>query len=285
MQPEDIGRIVSASDPKISPDGRMVAYVVTGSTSRPTGTAAPSGWRRPTDRRRRTSSPRASTATAARVVAGRAAPGLHQPASEDKDGKRKGTLHVRRCPSPARSSRWPSGTRLRGAGLVARRRPPRVHRPGAPVDEDDDRKRPPRKIDRLFTRLDRVGWTIDRPTHLRGAGRRLGPAAAVTGGPVRATQRRVVAGRHPARVRVGPPRGLGPRRGERPLHPRRRRPGDGRRRPARAPPADRAPTELVAPVLVAGRRPHRRADLRHADAALFATGRPSSTWRPATTPC
>ena len=28
MQPDDIGRIVSASDPKISPDGSTVAYVV-----------------------------------------------------------------------------------------------------------------------------------------------------------------------------------------------------------------------------------------------------------------
>ena len=34
------------------------------------------------------------------------------------------------------------------------------------TDGDDDAARPPRKIDRLFPRLDSYGWTIDRPSQL-----------------------------------------------------------------------------------------------------------------------
>lgn len=34
------------------------------------------------------------------------------------------------------------------------------------VDGDDDAARPPRRIDRLFPRLDSYGWTIDRPAQL-----------------------------------------------------------------------------------------------------------------------
>ena len=267
MEPDDIGRIVSAADPKVSPDGRRSPTSSAGSTWRRTATAAPSGWPRPTAPRRRTSSPRASTATAARVVAGRAPAGVHQPAAADRRAAQGHAARRAGRRSRARSSR--SAERDEGFGelaLVARTAPPRVHLAGATTAtrRATTTARPPRKIDRLFSRLDSDGWTIDRPQqHLRGAGRRLRRAAARR----QAARTRTAArrGRRTARRsrRVRPPRGLGPRPGERHLRGRRRRAGgdDGE---VPEPTRLTAPTALVDPSWSARRRAHRRAHLRHA---------------------
>ena len=64
MRPEDVYALTSVGDPRLSPDGRRVAYVVSRIDERRTPTAARSGSRRSTAPRSRDSSPRASGATA-----------------------------------------------------------------------------------------------------------------------------------------------------------------------------------------------------------------------------
>jgi dipeptidyl aminopeptidase/acylaminoacyl peptidase len=165
VQPADIGRLVSVADPKVSPDGRTVAFVVTrvdlernryrsavwlaavdGSTPPYPLTAGEHGDGQPTwspDGRRLAFTSRRS----------------------DEEGV--STLHVipvggpgetlTLCERPERIGRpvWsPDGTRIAFASR---------ERTGRYADGDDERSRPPRRIDQLFSRVDGEGWTIDRP--------------------------------------------------------------------------------------------------------------------------
>lgn len=165
MKPSDIGDLVEVSDPRVSPDGRTVAFVFT--TVDVPGNADPSGiWvcgiddRLPlcpfTEGRRRERTPRWSPNgewlafvahpddTGARLCISRV------------DGGAPVELVV--WPEDIEDLIWtPDGERL---VFTARERDePRY----APTKDKD---RPARRIDRLSYRLDSVGWTIDRPKHV-----------------------------------------------------------------------------------------------------------------------
>ena len=162
MQPADIGRLITVADSKVSPDGRRVAFVVTRvdlEANRYRSTV----WLAAADG----SSPYPLTS------------GEHgdgQPAWSP-DGRRlaftrqredgDSSLHVLPMDGPGETvticvrpeaigqPAWsPDGTRL---AFASRERTSRYS------EGDDDRARPPRRIDRLFSRLDDVGWIVDRP--------------------------------------------------------------------------------------------------------------------------
>ncbi|MHA6631549.1 S9 family peptidase [Pseudonocardia sichuanensis] len=163
MQPADIGRLVTVADPKVSPDGRRAAFVVT---------------------RVDLEGNRYRSAVWLAAVDGSSPPfpltaGEHgdgQPAWSP-DGRRLaftrrhedggGSLHVLPVEGPGETvtvcarpeaigvPAWsPDGTLL---AFASRERASRY------TEGDDDRARPPRRIDRLFSRLDGEGWIIDRP--------------------------------------------------------------------------------------------------------------------------
>jgi dipeptidyl aminopeptidase/acylaminoacyl peptidase len=161
--PADIARLVTVADPKVSPDGRWVAFVVTHVVLEAN---------------------RYRSAVWLAAVDGATPPypltaGEHrdgQPAWSP-DGRRlaftrsgeggEGSLHVLPMDGPGETVTisvrpeaigppvWsPDGARL---AFASRERASRY------AEGEDDRARPPRRIDRLFSRLDNVGWIIDRP--------------------------------------------------------------------------------------------------------------------------
>ncbi|MBW0116930.1 S9 family peptidase, partial [Pseudonocardia sp. KRD-169] len=161
MQPADIARIVSVSAPALSPDGRRVAFTVTrvdlaanryrsavwladvdGGTAPYPITSGDDGNPRWSPDGRRLAFTRADDdgGGSLRVV---------------PVGGPGETVTVCARPEAVESPAWsPDGTRI---AFASRERAKRYGQ------GDDERARPPRRIDRLFSRVDGTGWTIDRP--------------------------------------------------------------------------------------------------------------------------
>ncbi|MEO6121615.1 MAG: S9 family peptidase [Acidimicrobiales bacterium] len=184
MVPTDIAAVVSASDPRVSPDGSQVAFVVT-RVDHAANEYRSAIWLAATDGPGRA---RPFTAGDRRDVRPRWAPDGRDLAFVSHRADGGSTLHVlpvaaggetvtvATWPEEIEALAWsPDGTSL---AFLARQR-----------DEDrygheHERDQPPRRIDRLFFRHDTVGWTVDRPRHLfvvtaDGSG----PPRAVSEGP------------------------------------------------------------------------------------------------------
>ncbi|MEE9414977.1 MAG: S9 family peptidase [Acidimicrobiales bacterium] len=174
MKPDDIASMVWAGDPQISPDGTQVAYVVTRTAAKANEyrsqiwLAATDGSALPqplTAGEVADSQPRWSP-DGSRIAFTSKRPGPKSSGS----GKNKpaASLHVLPATGPGETVtlatspegfdalEWsPDGTKL---VYVQRTRHERY--------EADEASQEPRNITHLFSRLDSVGWTVDRPAHI-----------------------------------------------------------------------------------------------------------------------
>ena len=169
MKPEDVYALTSVGDPRLSPDGRRVAYVVSRTDEEGNAyrtaiwVAALDGSEEPrqfTSGERNDGSPRWSPdGRWLAFVSNR---------EGDDEKKAKGQLYV--LPADGGEPRkltdgkesvesltWsPDSSRI----AFARRVPDEAY------EEEDDRKRAPRRFTRVFFKLDSVGWIGDRRKHV-----------------------------------------------------------------------------------------------------------------------
>ena len=163
--PEDIYSLKWAGDPRISPDGQRIAYVVT-SIDKEDNEYRPQIWMadvgqaaepRPfSSGKHKESQPRWSPdGKRIAFVAHHSDDGGELMLIPSDGGEAKEILHL---PESIADLSWsPDGTRI---AFLARARNEEFY------GKEKDKDRPPRRINRLFYRLDNVGWTIDRPTQL-----------------------------------------------------------------------------------------------------------------------
>jgi dipeptidyl aminopeptidase/acylaminoacyl peptidase len=169
MRPEDVYALTSVGDPRLSPDGRRVAYGVN-RIDREANAYRTAIWVAPLDG---STEPRQFTSGERSDHSPRWSPDgslLAFVSNRDGDDEKKahGELYVmpanggeaRRLTEgkeSVESIAWsPDSRRIAFARRVR----------DEAYDEEDDRRRPPRRFDRLYFKLDSVGWTGDRRKHL-----------------------------------------------------------------------------------------------------------------------
>jgi dipeptidyl aminopeptidase/acylaminoacyl peptidase len=166
MQPDDVYELTGVGDPRISPDGNRVAYVVT-TADRDKGDYRSAVWVAPLDG---SEEPRRFTSGEKRDGSPRWSPDGRWLAfvSNRGDDKAQGQLYV--IPAEGGEARrltelkesvgdvaWsPDSTRLAFKSRVR----------DEAYEEEDEKKRKPRRFTRIVQKLDSVGWTGDRRTHV-----------------------------------------------------------------------------------------------------------------------
>lgn len=164
MQPADVADLIDVGEPRLSPDGALVAFTVT-TVDCEINDYRSRVWLAAADG---STPPRPLTSGACRDHGPRWSPDGRwlSFASTTDDGTTLNILPVdgvgdTRCVASSKEevaeSAWsPDGSRI---AYITRVRDPRY-------DHEKPKDQPARRIDRFFFRLDTVGWTIDRPAHV-----------------------------------------------------------------------------------------------------------------------
>ena len=166
MAPEDVYRLTGAADPRLHPDGVRVAFVVW-SIDEEDRDYRSAIWLATVDA---SAQPRKLTAGQQRDSSPRWSPDGTQLAFTSSRGEEKSPAQIYVLPleggepvkltdldeDPGQIAWSPDGSRI---AFTARVR-------GAAYEEEDERKRPPRRFTRVSYKLDNVGWTGDRRQHL-----------------------------------------------------------------------------------------------------------------------
>jgi dipeptidyl aminopeptidase/acylaminoacyl peptidase len=182
MRPEDVFDLTNVSDPRISPDGARVAYVVA-SGDRETNDYRSAVWvqalagdapaRRLTAGERRDASPRWS-------------PDGRWLAFTSTRGPDKTTAQLYVLPAEGGEARKLSDTKEAVEDVRwspdSRRLVFTMRDRDTAYEEEDERKRLPRRFTRVYHKLDSVGWTGDRRKHVHVVDVDGGEPHQVTGG-------------------------------------------------------------------------------------------------------
>ena len=165
MQPTDVHRLTGVADPRVSPDGTTVAHVVWWIDAQQNEYRS-ALWLAPVDGG---APPRRITFGAGKDAAPRWSPDGRWLAFTSNRAGDLAQLYVMPAAGPGEPRRltdhkesvsqvtWsPDGSHLAFSARV----------PDEAYEEKDDAKRRPRRIARLWYKLDDEGWTIDRPHHL-----------------------------------------------------------------------------------------------------------------------
>ena len=169
MQPADIGRLVTPGDPRVSPDGRRVAVVVTRVDLEadryrsaiwlaPADASSPA---RPLTAGEDSDANPAWSPDGTRLAFTRSAAGRHRLLVMPIGEPGEPVVLAERSESLGGLAWSPDGSRL---AFVSREPRPAA----APIsvrsgDPEEGVSRPPRRIDRLLPKLDGEGWIVDRP--------------------------------------------------------------------------------------------------------------------------
>jgi dipeptidyl aminopeptidase/acylaminoacyl peptidase len=164
MVPEDVYELTTVSDPRLSPDGKLVAFVVT-RIDREENEYRSAIWVMPTDG---SEPPRQLTSGAKADAAPRFSPDgtrLGFLSSRDTEKKQLFVLpltggeavRLTDLPEDAEDPVWsPDSSRIAFTSRV----------PDAAYEESDEKRRLPRRFSRLRFKLDNEGWTGDRRRHV-----------------------------------------------------------------------------------------------------------------------
>ena len=166
MVPEDIYELTAVGDPRVSPDGRVAAVVVS-RTERDANEYRSAIWLVPLDGSGRARQFTSGTKSDSMPRWSPDGTELAFVSNRDTDSKQLFVISVGPAAGEPRRLTdlkedvadvvWsPDGTRLAFSS--------RVRDPA--YEEEDERKRPPRRFTRHYYKLDTVGWTGDRRTHI-----------------------------------------------------------------------------------------------------------------------
>src|SRR5260370_8505470 len=184
MQPEDVYALTGVGDPRISPDGTRIAYVIQ-TIDRDKNEYRSAIWVAPRDG---SEAARLFTAGEKRDGSPRWSPDGRWLAFVSNRGDDKAQAQIYVIPAEGGEARkltdlkesagelaWsPDSTRI---AFTARVR-------DEAYEEEDEKKRKPRRFTRLFFKLDSVGWISDRRKHIHVADPEGGaPPRAPSGAP------------------------------------------------------------------------------------------------------